>query len=376
MDIEIIRRVCLSRHLFELGKSSLMSTNDLYLFSAVNLLQDSVEAFLLALSDYVNAAVSFKTSFDQYFTLINAQIAPKELPFKARLLRLNKIRVSSKHYGIMPSRSECEPLVVSIKEFFDEVSISTLGVNFSTVSTIDLLRERDSKQHLLEAKQYLEDGDHLECAVSCRKAIYVELLWNYNIDKYVDPEKTKGLLAGHSNAPYHTRNKKYIEENIKTPTDYIVIDHSHLDRRLAKYSVDNTIFWNIWRLTPEVYKSPDKTWVVKYELNKTHENILTDQIEYIFSSTVDIVLAIHIVQNNTKTQEYNNFFIELKEDKVPVLDKATEDAQTIDTTPEGLLKIYCYYHITGLDGSGPYWKISPFGNGRYISGFIHNKYLK
>lgn len=331
---------------------------------------------MLALSDYVNASVSFKTTFDQYFTLIDAKIAPKELPFKAKLLRLNKIRVSSKHYGIMPSRSECEPLVVSIKEFFDEVSTSILGVNFSTVSTIDLLSERDSKQHLLEAKQYLEDGDHLNCAISCRKAIYEELLWNYNIDKFIDPEKTKGLLAGHSYAPYHTRNKKYIEENVKTPTDFIVIDHSHLDRQLARYSVDNTMFWNVWRLTPEVYKSPDKTWIVKYEFNKTDEKILKDKIEYIFSSTVDIVLAIHIVKNNTKTQGYNKFFLELKEDKVPVLDKATEDAQTIDTTPEGILKIDCDYYVTGLDGSGPYWRISHFGKDKYISGFIDNKYLK
>ncbi len=117
MDIEIIRRICLSRHLFELGKSSLMTANDLHLFSAVNLLQDSVEAFMLAVADFVNAKVGFKTTFDQYFTLIDAKISPKELPFKSKLLRLNKIRVNSKHYGIMPSRSECEPLIVSIKEF-------------------------------------------------------------------------------------------------------------------------------------------------------------------------------------------------------------------------------------------------------------------
>ena len=70
MDIEVIRRICLARHLFELGNSSLKSANDLYLFSSANLLQDAVEAFLLAVADFVNANVRFNTSFDQYFTII------------------------------------------------------------------------------------------------------------------------------------------------------------------------------------------------------------------------------------------------------------------------------------------------------------------
>lgn len=376
MDIAIIRRVCLARHLFELGKASLSSVNDLYLFSAVNLLQDSVEAFLLAIADHVDANISFKTTFDQYFTLINEKIDPKELPFKPRLLRLNKIRVNSKHYGIMPSRDECEPLIVSVREFFEEVSTSILGVNFTTVSTLDLLSERDSKQYLLEAKQHLEKEEYLECAVSCRKAIYEELLSNYNIDKFLDPEKSKGLLMGYSHAPYYTRNKKYIEEKVKTPTDYIVIDHDHLNQELVRYSIDNTLFWNIWRLTPEIYKTPDKEWIIKYEFNKTEEHILKDKIEYIFNSTVDMVFSIHTIRNNIKTQEYQKFYIELKEDKVPVLEKAHPESKVIDTTPEGLYKTDCEYNIIGLDGSGPYWKIIHCGKEKYISGYIDNKYLK
>lgn len=376
MNIEIIRRVCLSRHLFELGKSSLKSPNDLFLFSSVNLLQDSVEAFLLAISDYVNANISFKTTFDQYFTLINKKIAPKELPFKPKLLRLNKIRVSSKHYGIMPSRQECEPLIISVREFFEEVSTSILNINFSTVSTIDLLSDRESKNHLLEAKQFLENNEYLECSISCRKAIYEELLWDYNIEKFLDPEKTKGFLGGYSNAPYYTRNKKYIEENVKNPTDYIVIDHSHLDQEIVKYSIDHTMFWNIWRLTPDVYNDPEKNWVVKYEFNKIDNEILKDKIEYIFNSTVDMILSIHIIRNNIKTQEHQRFFIELRKDKVPVLDKADSNSDIIDTTPEGVYKLDCDYHVAGLDGSGPFWKITHIEAKKYISGYVDNKYLK
>src|SRR4030042_5207864 len=145
MDIEVIRRICLARHLYELGIASLKSANDLYLFSGVNLLQDAVEAFMLALADFVGASLDERTSFDKYFVLINDKIKPKELPFKNRLLHLNRIRVDSKHHGIQPARDECERLVVAVREFFDEVSSSILNVNFTTISEIDLLKEGETK---------------------------------------------------------------------------------------------------------------------------------------------------------------------------------------------------------------------------------------
>jgi hypothetical protein len=106
MDIEIIRRICLARHLYELSRRSLKSDNDFYLFSGVNLLQDAVEAFLVAVADSVDASLDERTNFDKYFVLINEKIAPKELPFKNRLLRLNRLRVDSKHHGIQPARDE------------------------------------------------------------------------------------------------------------------------------------------------------------------------------------------------------------------------------------------------------------------------------
>jgi len=158
MDIEIVRRISLARHLYELAASSLRSSNDLHLFSAANLLQDAVEAFLLAIADHVGAAIDQNTKFDKYFVLINEKIAPKELPFKSRLLRLNRVRVDSKHYGIQPARDECGRLAVAAREFFDEASASLLGVSFSTISAIDLLEDGEAKQILLEAKASLEKG--------------------------------------------------------------------------------------------------------------------------------------------------------------------------------------------------------------------------
>jgi hypothetical protein len=94
MDIETVRRLTLARHLYELGSASARSGNDIHLFSAVNLFQDAVESFLVAVADHVGAALDQNTNFDQYFVKIDAKIAPNVLPFKNKLIRLNKVRVS------------------------------------------------------------------------------------------------------------------------------------------------------------------------------------------------------------------------------------------------------------------------------------------
>ena len=118
----------MARYLYELGLGSIKSANDLYLFSGVNLLQDAVEAFLIAVADFMGANLDERTTFDKYFVIINKRIKPNELPFKNRLLRLNRIRIESKQYGIQPARDECERLTVVVREFFDEVSSSILKV--------------------------------------------------------------------------------------------------------------------------------------------------------------------------------------------------------------------------------------------------------
>ena len=376
MDIETVRQVSLARHLYELGAMSLRSSNDLHLFAAVNLIQDSVEAFLIAIANHVGAEIDQNTKFDKYFVQINEKITPKELPFKLSLLRLNRVRVDSKHYGIQPARDECARLAVSIREFFDEVSNSLLGVSFSTVSAIDLLDEGETKSLLLDAKTALESGDHESCVISCRKAIYLEIERHYSIEKYKDGQP-KGLLDGYTLAPSYARSKEYIEKNVKDPTDYIVIDHDRIDQELLTQGVETTDFWNIWRLTPAVYRSrKEEEWVIRYDFNKLDSHILSDKAEYIFSTTIDVILAIHANRKNIRTSGYGSYELELAKENVRVYEKADVNSIVIGHTPPGMVKIDTNFRITGFDGSGIYWHVNHFGKGLMLYGYIDNNDVK
>lgn len=376
MDIEVIRRISLARHLYGLAVSYLKSSNDLYLFSAVNLMQDAVEAFLLAVADHVNAQLSEKSSFDKYFVEINKSISPKELPFKTKLLRLNRIRVDSKHHGIQPAKTECDRLSLATREFFDEVSSTVLGVNFSTISTIDLLQDGEVKSTLLEAKKHLEDKDHINCSITCRKVLYLEIEQKYDISMFKNGAKPRGLLGPHSRAPYFTRNEKYINEKVREPTDLIVLDHSDLDHELLKNGVDNTSYWNVWRLTPEVYRNEEKEWIIKNDFNLLEPEILKDQIEYIFNTTVDIIFSIHSKRSASRSSSYRAYYIELVTKEIPVYAKADKNSEINATIPKEMTKVDCSYSIPGLNNDGIYWHVSHFKEGESFYGFIHNDYIK
>jgi hypothetical protein len=377
MDIEALRRIYLARHLYELGLANITSANDLYLFSGVNLLQDAVEAFLIAVADCMGVTLDERTNFDRYFELINEKIKPKELPFKNKLLRLNKIRISSKHHGIQPPREECQRLTVTVGDFFDEISSTILNVNFATVSAIDLLKEGEAKRVLLEAKASLDKGELQECAIFCRKAIYLELEHEYDISYYKDKKNPPPLIAAFSKAPSFSKNSKYIDENVKEPTDYIVYDFATLEQELLMYGIDNAAFWNICRLTPKVYQTKDEEWIVKNELDKLETNILKDNIEYIFNTTIDIILAIHTKRASVKRLPDKKTSLELNQEEVPIFEKADKTSKIVATTPKGLTRLDYDYYITGLQDEGPYWHVSDFNHmPDYYYGFIHNDYVK
>lgn len=370
MEIETIRRVVLSRHLYEFAAGSLRSANDMHLFAAVNLMQDAVEAFLVGLADHLNCNVDQHTKFDRYFVLINEKIAPKELPFKAKLLRLNRVRIDSKHYGIQPARDECDRLLMLVREFFEEASTSILERPFASISAIDLLREGEPKGFLKEAQEALANNDHETCAIACRKALYCEIEHRYDISEYADGVP-RGLLAGFSSAPYYAKNKKFIEENVREPTGFIVYDHARVNEHLLVSGADNTAFWNVWRLTPEVFKRRSGDWVVKYDLAKLDPEVLADKIEYIFSATLDVVLSLHRTWQATQSGPNRRFHLDLSREEVPIYSKADTASEVTAFTPPGLTRLDTDYWVEGLQGDGPYWHICHYDQEVFLYGFIH-----
>jgi hypothetical protein len=374
MEKELINRILVSKHFFYLAQKTIKSKAELNRYSTINLLQDSVEIFLLALAYHLDANITSKTSFDNYILEIDKKVIPYELPFKAQLIRLNKIRVNSKHYCILPQEADCQEFIQILKYFFSEVSSKILNTDYDTISLIYAIEDSESKGFLIEAESLLHKGNFVECAIECRKALYIEFEKEYDISNFI--EEANEFLKAVSKAPYFTKNKDYIEKNVLEPTDYIVLDHGNLERQLLKYSIDDNLFWNIWRLTPELYRYPNGDWAIKEEFNILDEDNIAENINYIFNSSIDIVLKIQEYKRNVIHKGRKHYYIELLGSNIPVYKKADKESEVVLVIPEDMKEVDSNYSVTGLNDREKYYHIITQVNEIFYTGFISASNVK
>lgn len=368
MKIETVNGVSLAKHLLELSITGLRSKNTLHHFAGINLLHDSVEAFLLAVLGEFEIPVDQTTKYDKYFSLINEKIAPKELSFRGALSRLNRIRIASKHHGIQPPKADCDQLLAAVREFFEESATATLGVSFSAISAIGLLDDGPVKELLQEAEAHL-DGDPASCLIACRKALFLLVERRYDIVNFKDG-KTRGLLALGTLAPTYAQSKAYIDKYVLCPTDFIVLDRSRIDQDLLKAGIDPIGYWNVWRLTPEVYKDGDR-WVVKNEFAKLSAEASEEHAQYVFTTSTDIALGLQTSRRATKSSPYSRHQVELAREGVPVYGRADRESPVVATTPPGLLHVLTEYCIGGLADDASYWEVRYEDGENYVDGYVH-----
>jgi hypothetical protein len=357
VEKELINRLLISKKFYYLAEKQLDSKTDISLHLIANFLQDSVEIFLLAIAYHLHADINPRTSFEGYFSAIEQKTESYEIPFKAQLFRLNKIRVNSKHYCILPQQSDCKELIHIVKGFFDEVLKKLLNVCFDKISLIDAIDDCESKNYLIEAEKNFIEGNIVQCAIECRKVLYVEFEKEYDISKFKEGKDITPFLKAFSPAPSYAKDSEYIEKNVKEPTDYIVLDYDHIEKQLLKYSIDHNVFWNVWRLTPELYRYDDGTWAIKHEFDKFDEKALTQNINYIYNSTVDIVLKVQEHKKEVRTKDTSLYYIDLNGEDIPVFKKADKRSEVVLIIPNNVRRVDTMYSIKGLEDDDTYYYI-------------------
>lgn len=361
----VIRRVTLSRHLFELATQSARSDQEVAGAACVSLLQDAIEIFFLAAFDHLNVHVSAKTAFPQYLDKINEAIS-EELPFRRRLLDINRVRVLAKHDGIPPNWQEVAGYVSDARKFLEQACTKILGVDFWSISLIGLLDDGELKELLSAAEAEFKKNEFVGCLITCRKAFYLAFESDYDTQKDLNPV---GLLFG-SRAPYYARENAYIEEHVKTPFDYVVLDQGQIDADLTKEGIDHTAFWNIWRLTPDVYRhQKEHEWSIKQEPDKLEQDGIKDRAAYVLENIVAILLARQANRNRMKWSATHLRVARLRQPVTTVYKKADKTGPVAAITKAGMTEVSVDYATPGLkDGATYYWKVLLLEP--YIDGFI------
>lgn len=372
MKIEVVRRIVAARHLFEQAASSVRSQNDVQLFSAVNSAQDAVELFLIAVIDHLGAECEKKSDFDKYIFAIEKHIDAK-LPHRASMMNLNKLRVNAKHYGIEPSRGECERCIESAKRFFEEVSLQHLGAHFHAIAPTNLLNPGETRACLEAALAMMDAADYEGCLLECRKALYLEIESAYDISPFeFAPPQALGLRI--SKAPAYAKEKWFFENFLKEPTDRIVLDHARVDSELLAAGGDPTSYGNVRRLTPDVYrKSKGAPWVVKREFDKLNPSTLRDNSVYVLGATIDLVLALHNDRRLTRYAKHVRRVIRLRVPNARIFKKASETSEVLLTLPDGCTEVQSNACVDGLNGEGKYWEIFDMDLGLMDIGYVRDE---
>lgn len=376
IESKTINMILLARRLYDLACENLKSELDLSLSIGVNLLQDAVESFLLAVAGHIQADVGGKTNFDQYFDAIQKKTGC-DLPLRLRLTALNKLRVNSKHYGLAPAKSETTDLPIIVKLFFEEVCTSLLDCSFTSISLIDLMSNGEPQELLKQAQLQFENGKFEECLISCRKAVFIRIESLYDIFPFAKGETANGLLSATNKSPYYARGPQFVEKYIKDPTDFIVFDYNQLELEFIKTGIDSHSFWNIWRLTPEVYRyGRTDSWIVKREFNKLDEDGIKERTEYVLDATINLFVAADQKQSLSKSASSRDFFINLTADEIPIYEKTDKNSKVLDITAKGLFKLFVTYAVQGLDNNGTYWKVSHYEDGKSYWGYIADEFVQ
>lgn len=262
-------QLLLAKRLFLIGADYADNDDPISAGVAVSLLQDSVEIFIWHLLKYLDAEPKDNSPFTSYFDLVaNAKNNAEKtsLPFKAKIIELNKARVGFKHYGNLPDISEAKKFRAYTEEFLAESCSAFFSIEFELLTLADLVPYENIRSRLKSAELKHKSADFKgaveETAIA--KAMLFELLANYF------PKPDRNLVRGddilrHLPGLHGVRLFSYLSDYLSKTNEINVI--AMLGIRISDYLI-------IQRLFPAAHQMASGNWQIQYharaEANKTN----------------------------------------------------------------------------------------------------------
>lgn len=184
---QTIEQVLLVKYLFERGEDALSEGNDFSTGLAVSLFQDSIELLVWTIAKEVDAKMADKAAFEFVWDSIKTgskNHESKELPFKARMLDLNKARVGFKHNGNLPAAIDGAKFQVHTEQFLTTSCSMFLKMDFGELSMANLIKDQQIAGHIKAAEKALLDNEH---ATAVKQAATANALLSRLVDKVIPP---------------------------------------------------------------------------------------------------------------------------------------------------------------------------------------------
>jgi hypothetical protein len=340
---------------------------------SINLLHEALETFLVAAAEHLNVSLKMRTDFATYLDKLDEVLAPQRLPFRTTLIRLNKARVQAKHDSITPDRAELPNFVASTHAFLEESTKVAFQIDFTSVSLVDLIENADVKEKLSAAQSALEGGRYIDVLVECRKAVYLVFEKPFDVSIFADDTIKLNAFAGMiCRAPAYAKSKNYIHERVLDPFDFIVLDHSVLDSELVKDGLDPLIFWNIWRLTPQVFQTKEGSWLVRNEPDKTAGETAQNNAPYVLENTISLIHQRERKRRGLRTPTYNKWTLRVRTPGAKIYRKASFDSEIVGEVRLADEYVQVSVGTPDFENRESFWRVFYVeqSDGSFVSGYI------
>ncbi|MBN3857965.1 hypothetical protein G3N59_31730 [Paraburkholderia sp. Ac-20340] len=158
-----IHQVVMCRALYAEAETYLARNDGIHVGLAVSIAQDSVELFLRAvMKEYPVPGQKIPDEFIKCMDYIDIAAngdEDKYVPFRAKLIELNKARVNFKHYGLVPDKTDARRMLAHVEDFFDVAAERFFNVRFSELSITDLVISSAVRERLNLAHEGLREGE-------------------------------------------------------------------------------------------------------------------------------------------------------------------------------------------------------------------------
>lgn len=358
MKDEVLAALVTARRLLT-ASEALCSIRENHACSAgVVVLQDAVELVLLgALTALgVDEERSLESlSFSEMISELRRRkvTVPKSGTVKA----MNKQRVLVKHYGQTLDPDTARRYLLASRVCVDGVLQHVLGKSLAEVFLHELVANAETKECLTLAQQALDETRYFEAMVEIRKALFIEIEGDHSVYGWKDRSKSdpvgglRRFARGGTKAPYYTRNKEWIEANVREPFHYVQLDHDRIRADLVEWGANTQDFWNLWRLTPPVFRADkESAWQVKRDPTRFAEGAVEANVRYCLDAVIALILK---KQDHFDLAKYlsgttgDSVEVTACTEPTNIYTKATTDSEMAGTVSRGT-KMYVFSVVPGL----------------------------
>lgn len=346
MKDEVLAALITARRLLT-ASEALCSIRENHACSAgVVVLQDAVE--LVLLGALIALGVDEERSLESLsFSEMISELRRRKVtvPKSGTVKAMNKQRVLIKHYGQTVDPDTARRYFSASRVCVDGVLQYVLGKTLAELFLHELVTNAEAKECLTLAHRALDETRYFEAMVEIRKALFLEIEGDYSIYGWRDRPSSDpvGLLSdfarGGMKAPYYTRNREWIAAHVREPFDYVQLDHGHIRADLVEWGASTQDFWNIWRLTPPVFRADkESTWQVKRDPTRFAEGAVEANVRYCLDAVIALILKkqdhFDLAKHLSGTTA-GNVEVTARSEPTNVYTKATTDSEMVGTVSRG-----------------------------------------